>query len=141
MSVIDDAIARLQDHVLACTTVTVKSAPDYPVSDAGMLPIAIAHITGGSGQADTADQTRLLLSANVDIHFARNVLKDAYQKIDKIAIEYLQRLAGDPTLNGTVDTIIFPVTFEVTPTQWDAVATQMVSFTVQFKELTTPITA
>lgn len=141
MSVVDNAIAKLQDHVLACTTVTVRNAPDYPVDSATMLPLAISHLIEGSGQADTADQTRLLLTANVDVHFARNILKDAYQKIDKIAVEYIQRLAGDPTLGGTVDTIIFPVTFTVTPTQWDAVATQMISFTVNFKELTTPITA
>lgn len=139
MSVIDDAVAKLQDHIQACTTVTVKSAPDYPVENAGMLPLALAHLVEGSGQADTSDQVRLLLTANVDVHFARNILKDAYQKIDKIAVEYIQRLAGDPTLGGTVDTIIFPVTFAVTPTQWDAVATQMISFTVRFKELTTPL--
>jgi hypothetical protein len=139
MSVVDDAIAKLQDHILACTTVTVKQAPDYPVDNASMLPLAIAHLVEGSGQADTADQVRLLLTANVDVHFARNSLKDAYQKIDKIAVEYLQRLAGDPTLGGTVDTIVFPVTFTVIPTQWDTIATQQISFVVQFKELTTPI--
>lgn len=139
MSVVDDAIAKLQDHVLACTTVTIRDAPDYPVNDAGILPIALAHLVSGSGQADTADQTRLLLTANVDVHFNQNIIKDAYQKIDKIAVEYLKRLAGDPTLGGTVDTIIYPVEFTVTPTQWNAVATQMISFTVNFKELTTPI--
>ena len=141
MSVIDDAIAKLQDHVLACTTVAVRQAPDYPVSDAAMLPISIAHLVSGEGLASNASMTRLLLTASVDGHFARNSMKDAYSKIDKIAVEYLQRLAGDPTLGGTLDTIVFPVTFKVTPTQWDAVATQMISFTVQFKELATPITA
>jgi len=139
MSVVDSAIARLQDLVQACTTVTVRLAPDYPISDASMLPLSIAHLVEGSGQADTADQTRLLLTANVDVHFARQSLKDAYQKIDAIAVEYLQRLAGDPTLNGTVDTIIFPVTFTVTPAQWDNVQTQMITFVIQFKELTTPL--
>lgn len=138
MSVVDNAIARMQDLALACTTVTIRNAPDYPVSDASMLPLSIAHLVEGSGQADTADQTRLLLTANVDIHFNRSILKDAYQKIDAVAVEYLRRLAGDPTLNGTVDTIVFPVTFTVTPAQWDAVQTQMISFVIQFKELTTP---
>lgn len=139
MSQIDTAIARMQALALACTTVTVRLAPDYPVSDASMLPLSIAHLVEGSGQADTADQTRLLLTANVDIHFARQSLKDAYQKIDAIAVEYLQRLAGDPTLNGSIDTIVFPVTFTVSPAQWDNVQTQMISFVVPFKELTTPI--
>lgn len=141
MSEIDNAISKLQDHILACTSVTVRNAPDYPVSDAGMLPIAIAHLTGGTTTAVSATQVKFLVTVNVDVHFARNVLKDAYGKIDKIAIEYIQRLAGDPTLGGTVDTIVFPVEFTVTPTQWDAVATQMISFTVTFKELSIPITA
>ena len=139
MSVADTAIARMQALAQACTTVTIRLAPDYPISDASMLPLSIAHLVEGSGQADTADQTRLLLIANVDIHFARQSLKDAYQKIDAVAVEYLQRLAGDPTLKGTIDTIVFPVTFTVSPAQWDNVQTQMISFVIQFKELTTPL--
>ncbi len=141
MSVIDDAIAKLQTHILACTTVTIKQAPNYPVSDAGALPLAISYLSSGSGNADNATMTRFLLTANVDVHFSRQMIKDAYQKIDKIAIEYIQRLAGDPTLGGTIDSIVFPITFEVSPTQWDSVPTQMISFSVQMKELSTPITA
>jgi hypothetical protein len=139
MSVIDDAVAKLQDHILACTTVTVRLAPDYPVSDASMLPISIAHLVEGSGQADDSSSARLLVTANVDVHFSRQSLKDAYQKIDAIAVEYLRRLAGDPTLGGTIDTIVFPVSFTVLPAQWDAIQTHMITFIVPFKELTTPI--
>lgn len=139
MSVVDDAIAILQDHVLACTSVSVKLAPDHPITDASMLPLSIAHFVEGQGQADTADQVRLLLTANVDVHFSRQSIKDAYQKIDGIAVEYIRRLAKDPTLGGTVDTIIFPVTFSVSPADWGAIQTHMISFAVQFKELTTPL--
>lgn len=141
MSAVDDAIAKLQDHVLACTSVTVRNAPDYPVTDAGVMPISIAHLKSGTGQADTADQVRMLHTASVDIHFNRAMMKDAYQKIDAIAVEYLKRLAGDPTLGGAVDTINFPVSYEVSPQQWDAVTTQMISFTVEFKVLDIPTTA
>ena len=141
MSVIDSAIAKLQAHILACTTVAIKKAPNYPVSDATMLPLAITYFTQGTGEATNYSMTKFLLTVNVDVHFARNSISDAYQKIDAIANEFIQRLAGDPTLGGTVDTIVFPVSFTVSPTQWDAVATQMISFTVQFKSLQTPITA
>lgn len=140
MSAIDDAIAKLQDHVLACTTVSVKLAPDYPVDNAAMLPLSVAHLVAGDGSADDATSTRLRVTANVDVHFPRQSLKLAYQNIDAVAVEYIRRLAGDPTLGGTIDTIIFPVVFEVSPAQWDAVQTHMISFAVQFKELTTPIT-
>jgi hypothetical protein len=136
MSVIDDAISRLQVIALACTA--LKAAPAYPVSDATVLPLAIAYITTGTGQADDVTTARLLLTVSVDVHFNRQSIKDAYTKIDKFIPEYLQRLAGDPTLNGKVDTIIFPVSFNVVPAQWDQVTTQMVSFQIPLKFLETP---
>jgi hypothetical protein len=140
MSIIDDAIARLQTIALACTATTIKAAPNYPVMDAAVLPLAVAHITAGTGQADDATSARLLLTVSVDVHFNRQSIKDAYTKIDKFIPEYLQRLAGDPTLNGKVDTIVFPVSFVVVPTQWDQVTTQMVSFQVPLKFIQTPTT-
>ena len=140
MSVIDLAIARLQDIALSCTDVDLGNAPDYPVEDATALPLVITHITDGTGNANNASTAQLNLSLSVDMHFARVNIKDAYQKINKIIPEFLCRLCGDPTLNATVDTIIFPVTVSVAPAQWDRVVTQMVSFTVPIKALENPIT-
>lgn len=140
MSIVDDAIDRLQTLALACTTVNVRGAPSKPVEDASVLPLAIAHITEGSGSADDASTARLLLTVNVDFHFNRVSMKGAYTEINKLIPEYLQRLAGDPTLNGKVDTIIFPVTFSVSAAQWDRVTTQMVSFRVPMKFIESPTT-
>ena len=139
MSAVDNAIARLQDLVQSCTDTVVKSAPDYPIEDATSLPLSIAHITNGTGNADNASTAQLNLSLSVDVHFSRANIKAAYQAINKFIPEYLRRLCGDPTLNGTIDTIIFPVSAAVSPAQWDAVTTQMVSFTVPIKTLETPI--
>jgi len=139
MSVIDNAIARLQDIALSCTDTVVKSAPDYPIEDATSLPLVITHIISGTGTADNATTAHLDFTVNVDFHFSRVNIKDAYTRIDKIIPEYLQRLCGDPTLNGTIDTIVFPVSFAVSPAQWDTVTTQMVSFTVPIKTLENPI--
>jgi hypothetical protein len=140
MSVIDLAIARLQDIALSCTDVAITHAPDYPIEDATTLPLAIAHIVGGQGTADNASTARLDLTISVDIHLPRVNIKDTYQKIDALIPEYLRRLCGDPTLNGTVDTIVFPVPVLVSPAQWDTLTTQMVSFTVPIKAIETPIT-
>ena len=140
MNVLDNAIARLQHHAISSTDVVIRIAPDYPVENAGMLPLSLAYFSQGTAQADTADQMRMLLTVNVDVHFARNNLKDAYTKINAFAPEYLRRLAGDPTLNGSVDTINFPVSFQVIATTWNSIETVMVQFSIQFKELTTPIT-
>ena len=138
MTVVDNAIARLQVLALRCTD--IKKAPDYPIEDATALPLAIAHIVSGDGIADNATTAQLDLTVNVDFHFARVNIKDAYTRINRIVPEYLQRLCGDPTLNGTIDTIQFPVTFSVSPAQWDTIVTQMVSFAVTFKTLEVPVT-
>lgn len=136
-TVIDNAIARLQALALACTD--IKKAPDYPIEDATVLPLAIAHIIGGDGTVMNATTVQLDPIISVDFHFSRTNIKDAYQRINTLVPEYLCRLGGDPTLNATVDTIQFPVTFAVSPAQWDTLITQMVSFSVQFKTLETPI--
>ena len=138
MSVVDNAVARLQVLALRCTD--ISKAPDYPVEDATALPLAIAHIVSGDGIADNATTAQLDLTVNVDFHFARVNIKDAYTRINRVVPEYLQRLCGDPTLNGTIDTIQYPVTFSVSPAQWDTVITQMVSFSVTFKTLEVPVT-
>jgi len=137
MSVIDSAIARLQDLAQGCTG--IQNAPDYPVEDATALPLVIAHIVGGDGTVINASTVQLDPIVSIDFHFARVNIKDAYQRIDTLIPEYICRLGGDPTLNGTVDTIQFPVTFAVSPAQWDNVITQMISFSVQFKTLENPI--
>lgn len=131
MSDIDNAIARLQDLALACTE--IRHAPDYPIEDAGALPVSIAHFKNGQASADDSTAYRAIDTLGVDFHFARISLKDAYTRINRLIPEYTARLAGDPTLNGSVDTIVYPVTYEVSPAQWDSVTTQMVSFAVTVK--------
>lgn len=139
MSVIDDAILQLQTNALAITSEEVRAAPSYPVESASVLPIAIAYIAEGTGQADDVTTARLLLTVNVDFHVRRDTMKSAYTQLNNIIPEFLQRLAGDPDLGGYA-TIVFPVSFTVTPAQWDAVVTQMASFAVPLKFLETPTT-
>jgi len=140
MSIITDAIVQLQTIALAIVDEEIRSAPTYPVDTAAALPIAIAYIAEGTGQADDASTARLLLTINVDFHVRRDSMKSAYTQLNNIIPEFLKRLAGDPTLSGTVDTINFPVSFTVAPAQWDAVVTQMASFSVPVKFIETPTT-
>lgn len=140
MSIIDDAIARLQYHALAISSTTIRGAPSHPVEDATVLPLAIAYIAEGSGNVDDSTTARLLLTVKVDFHVNRMSMKSAYTELNNIIPDFLKRLAGDPTLNGKVDTIIFPVTFMVMPAQWDRVVTQMASFTIPLKFRETPTT-
>ena len=133
---IDSAVARLQD---IAGFAGAKHAPDFPIDDAGILPLSIAHVTGGQSTLDDATQYRNLCNISVDVHFSRISLRKAYQDIDAFVSAFLPRIAADPTLNGAVDTIIWPVNYTVGPAQWDKVTTQMLSFTVPVKILEIPV--
>lgn len=135
------AIQRLQALALACSSndVTIRRAPDHPVEDAGVLPMSIAHLASGTGNTNNATTLQFMPVVNVDFHFNRAYLKEAYADIDEIALTYSQRLAGDPNLNGTVDTVVFPISFEVGVVDYDAIQTLMLRFSVPLKTLETPI--
>ena len=142
MPTIDSAVARLQDLAQACTSVVIKTAPDFPVDVAPQLPACITHFVNGAGWVN-ARTLQFMPVVSVDFLFSRTNLKQAYQQSDAVAAEFMQRLAGDPTLNGTVDTIQIsrdaPVTFEVSPTEWGGVVLHMLSFKVAFKTLESPL--
>jgi hypothetical protein len=140
MSIVDTAILRIQALAIACDG--IKAAPAYPTDDAGVLPLAIAHVGGGTATAMNKTDAKLMMDIMIDVHFDRQILRLTYQKIDTFIPEFLLRLAGDPTLATAVSTIVYPVTFSVTPTQWDNIITQMVSFTipVKFNFLTPTVT-
>ena len=144
MSLIDDAIVKIQTIALLVaydsSSNTVRSAPSYPVENASVLPLAITYIANGTAQADDVTSARLLYTINTDFHVSRVPMKSAYSQLDIIIPDFCRRLAGDPTLSGTVDTIVFPVSFEVGPAQWDQVVTQMASFAIPIKILSTPTT-
>jgi len=139
-SVIDQAINAIQNMALEIQPIDIKAAPDYPVDSALILPLAITHITGGTGQADDSTQARLLLDVNCDIHLQRENIAMTYQQINQIIPDFLKRLAGNPTLDGTVQTINFPVSVTVQPVDFNGIPTHMVSFAIPLKFLETPTT-
>lgn len=133
MSEITTAIKNLQEIVLSSSDTTIKAAPDYPVEDANVLPLSIAYISNGQSTADDDGSARMLLTLKVDVHFSRVSIVEAYKQINRFVPELLKRLAGDPTLGGSVDTIVYPITFEVLPMQYNAIITQAVSVSVPVK--------
>lgn len=148
MSAIDTAIARLQNIVAACTGVTFKSAPDYPVDNVEPFPCSIAYIGGGTFSFTNATVHHNFPTLVLELHFSRVNVKQAYQQIDAIAIELPKRLAADPTLDGTVDTIVAtrdePIAYEVRPFQWTPqgvtpiIVSQMLRFDIPIKTLQAP---
>ena len=129
--IIDTTITRLQQLALECTP--IKSAPQTPPESAAVLPLSVAHITGGNSVVQSRGEVQMILNIAVDVHVNLQTLKSAYDQINTIIPAYLKRLAGDPTLNSSAVTIVHPVTCEVAATQWNAAQTLMVSFTVPVK--------
>lgn len=144
-NVIDNAIAKLQDMSQACTSVAIKSAPDYPILNADPTPFSIAHIASGRGVAVNSSTLKFLPVVNVDFLFSLVNIKQTYQQTDAISLEYMQRLAGDPTLGGTVASIEFgdnmQPTFEnVGNVTWGSVTLSLLRFVIPLKTLETPTT-
>jgi hypothetical protein len=136
MSIVDNAIQRIQTIAKATAidaTRFIGNAPNYPTDDSSILPMVITHVSGGAITEMNATDTKFTLNISSDIHFSRLILRDTYQQIDTFIPDFIQRLGGDPTLGGTVSTIVYPATFTVMPADWDSVITQMVSFTIPVK--------
>lgn len=114
MSSIDDAVARIQDIALALSTltdvagnsITLANAADYPVENVPPFPCSIAYNSGGRFRLTNASLHHNFPTISVEFHFSRVNLKQAEKQKNQVAIEFPQRLAGDPTLNGTVTTIV-----------------------------------
>jgi hypothetical protein len=148
VSAIDNAIARLQNIAAACTGVTFKSAQDYPTDNVEPFPASIAYISGGTFHLTNATIHHNFPVIALELHFSRVNVKRAYQDIDAIAIELPKRLAADPTLDGTIDTIVAsrdePITYEVRPFQWTPagvtpiITSQMLKFLIPIKTLQAP---
>jgi len=143
-SEVANAVARVQDIVQTFTTVTFKSYPDFPVENADPFPMSIAYMSGGTFIASNASTTHLFPIIRVEFHFSRVNLKKVYQDIYNVAIEFSRRLAGDPTLNGTVTTIVStddqPLQFTARPFDWGTVVSEALIFEIPIKLLKAPIT-
>ena len=140
---ISNAIARLQDIALACTTITIKSAPDYPLENAEPTPFVIAHMQSGDIIASNKTMLKPIVMVNSDFYFSAVNLKQAYQQMDLLIMEYSKRLAGDPTLNGTVTTIILgedrhPTFENLGIGKWGTIDLQLLRFSIPIKSLETP---
>jgi hypothetical protein len=138
---IDSAITRLQSLALQ-TSITVRSAPAKPVSDASVLPMSIAHLRSGEMRGGDTTMNVQMHTVGVDFHVSRISLRQAYTELDAIVPEYMNLLAGDPTLQGAVDTIdLANVTYSIQPAQWDTITTLAAFFSVPIKIMGTPSTS
>ena len=136
MSIIDTSITQLQVLALACTG--IKSAPVYPTESGTVFPQVLAYISSGTGQADNATDVRLIFNVTVSAAFLVNNLRDTYAQINLFIPEYLKRLAGDPTLNSSVSTIVYPVQFSIVSSVFNNQPIEAVNFILPMKFKETP---
>lgn len=142
-SEVANAIARIQDIVGALTTVTFKSYPDFPIENADPFPMAITYESAGDFFC-VGKTVYIFPVIRTEMHFSRVNLKNAYTNIYNVSIEFAERLAGDPTLNATVETIIMTdaqrVSFLSRPFDWGSVKSEALIFEIPIKLLKAPIT-
>lgn len=157
MSSIDDAIARVQDIAQALSTltdvngtsITLANVADYPTENIPPFPACISYLGGGEFMLTNASVHHNFPMINVEFHLSRLNIKQSYMQVNQIAIEFPQRLAGDPTLNGKVVTIVGGsenrIPYTVRPFTWReqtatqaAVISTLLLFTIPVKLLKTP---
>lgn len=101
-----DAIARIQ--TLARGLAGMREAPEYVPENINQFPFALTYYRQGNTTAMTGWR-KGLHTVFCEIHVARQILPAAL----KTAMPYYQSmiaaLEGDPTLDGTVSTIVWPV--------------------------------
>lgn len=147
MSDIDLAIEVIQSLARSMTTVRVKSAPDYPIENVDPLPMVVSYLGSGEFMFTNATVHHNFPVIVVEFHLSRINLREAYKQAQSIAIEFPQLLAGNPTLDATVQTIVATsdsrITYSVRPFVWrdnPALVTHMVRFDIPIKLLKAPIT-
>jgi hypothetical protein len=147
---IDDAVFRIQALALGMTEITVKSAPDYPIESVDPLPMVVSYVGGGQAHLSNATMLHNFPEIQVEFHLSRINLNLMSKQINAIVNEFPRRLAGDPTLNGKVKTVVMtpdnPLTYSMRPFVWglegdrNRVLTMMVLFVVPIKLLPAPLT-
>lgn len=100
------AIERVQWHLGRLSG--VKQAPDYPPESMSQFPFGLAYLRDGNATFE-AGWIKDVYTIVCELHFARQVLPADIAKAMPYNRLMLTALHGDPTLNGTVDTIISPV--------------------------------
>jgi hypothetical protein len=136
-SEIDNAAARLADLARGMTSITIKSAPDYMVENVEPCPFAAIYASGARVYATNSTVLHNYVTIAVEFHVSRVNIKVMQQQANAIMYEFPRRLAGDPTLNGTVETILFsadnPIEATSGPFEWGQVTTHRILFPVPVK--------
>ena len=138
---LNGAIQRIQALALSTTDVTVNKADSYPTEDAGMMPMVVTYLQGGRVVTEASGIVRLLYDVHADAYFNITSLADAYTLANLFVPEFSRRLAGDPTLNGTCNSIDFEtLTVLRVPEEYNMTGALLYRFVIPLKFRLTTIT-
>jgi hypothetical protein len=122
MSTPQDAIARVQAVALGLSG--VKEAPQYAPESINQYPFALSYFQTGETTFE-AGWMKAVYTLSCELHFSRQSLPTAIQKAAPYHNLMLAALQSDPTLNGTVDTIISPVAVSFGFLEYNGAATSI----------------
>lgn len=103
MSGPQDAITRIQ--ALAAGLGGMKEAPAYPPESLNQFPFSLCYLRRGESIFE-AGWRKDLWVIHWEIFFARQLLNSTVEKAMPYGALALAALQADPTLNGTVSTIV-----------------------------------
>jgi len=109
MMALSDAIGEVQSIVGALSG--IKGAPDNPPESINQFPFSLCYAYRGEWQR-MSDWKKGLHTIVCEIHFSRQNLPKAIEMAMPYAESVPNALLGNPTLNGTVDTIYDQITYE-----------------------------
>lgn len=134
MSTIQDAIAAIQDVAGGLTN--MKEAPDYAPDSINVFPFTVSYPErgrwGGLGGKTAKTGIHTIVS---EIHVARPDLPSAIQSAIGFCETFPNALLADPTLAGTVQTIVDEVTYEFMGFEYAGIKTVGWQFRITVKQI------
>lgn len=126
------AIAQLQTYAL--TLAGVKTAPAYAPDGVGPFPFVVSYPGEGEWTPEDASGKRNLHRIKTEIHVARaGDLPKALEAVIPYNELFGNKICANPTLAGTVATVVFPITYTFGPMAWGGVQTIGYRFTIPIK--------
>lgn len=84
----------------------IKSAPEQPPESSSAFPFGIVYPDSGQIEAEYSFTSKAIHNLAIEVHFNRSNLPQAVKEMVPVITLIKQALIEDPTLAGTVDTIV-----------------------------------
>jgi hypothetical protein len=127
---LDNAIEQIQTYALAAGC---KSAPAEVTEGAGNFPFAVSYPLRGTISVDDASAGRDIHTLASEVHVGRQHLGNAVELAKTVLIAFGLLLKQNPKLNGTVDTIDYPIRYTFGSLSWANVPTVGFRFEIDIK--------